>query len=75
MIPEITREEHYEIMLGEPDNIAYCYEMYKKKSENHMEVTKFLQYMQLWIWRRFQAKMTGFTACEVIFKHFSKKFP
>ena len=72
MIPAITKEDHYTIMQLEPDNIGYCYEMWKMKTGQSMPVSQWTGHFQIWL--MMQARLDLVAGCEHIFKHFKEKF-
>lgn len=72
MIPPITREDHYTIMQLEPDNIGYCYEMWKMKTGQSMPIAQWVTQFQVWL--MLTSKLSLTEGCEYLFKHFKEKF-
>lgn len=49
MIPPITREEHYQVLLKTKDPIEYCREIFYMKTNSSLPKNLFYTLFELWL--------------------------
>ena len=72
MSPQVTRTEHYQIMLSDPDSIGYCHKMWELKTGQTLAIGDWLLKFKTWTTTKY--KIGPLAAVEIIFKHFQRKF-